>query len=200
MMPKTVLWMSAILMVVGPTTLHAQEVKNLSFKTSQGERVLRLETTVKCSLDQAWELYTTTDGLKSWMAPVVEVDFSNGGLWEASYDKNKKIGDPGNIVNEIICIVPKEMFVLRVRKVPDDFPFDEKLIYKARSVHQFEKVGKKRTKVTMTGTPYGEGPEWNRLYNFFVWANRYTFLELHKRIENGPVDWEKKDLSEVTSP
>ena len=197
---KTGLWVTMILVLIAPTALHAQEVKNVSFKTDEGDRIMRLETVLECSLDKAWELFATSEGVGSWMAPVVEIDFSNGGRWELSYDKSKKIGDSGNIINEIICIVPKEMYVLRVRQVPDGFPFDAEKIYAARSVVQFEKVGKDRTKLILTGAGYGAGPEWDRLYNFFVRANSYTFVQLHKRIENGPVDWETEDDSEGATP
>ena len=48
------------------------------------------------------------------------------------------------------------MMVLRVKQVPDNFPFDEAKMYKGRSVIQFEKVGKNRTKLTFTGTGFGE--------------------------------------------
>ena len=189
--------MTMVLALIAPTAVRAQKINNTSFKTDEGERIQRMETVLKCSLDKAWELFATSKGLESWLAPVVEIDFSNGGRWEASYDKSKKIGDPGNIVNEIICIVPKEMYVLRVRSVPDNFPFDAEKAYQARSVVQFEKVGKDRTKLILTGAGYGEGPEWDRLYSFGVRGNSYTFRELHKRIENGPVNWdEAEDPSE----
>ena len=52
--------------------------------------------------------------------------------------------------------------------------------------------------MTLTGTGYGEGPEWDRIYTFGLWGNRQTLAELHKRIENGPVDWEAEDNSEKT--
>jgi len=195
---KTAMGLIVAMLATSSITLHAQEVTNTSFKTAEGDRILRLETVLKCSLDEAWELFATNDGLRTWLAPVVEVDFSNGGRWIASYDKTKKIEDPGNIVNEIVCIVPKEMYVLRVRQVPDNFPFDEKKMYEGRSVMQFEKLGKKRTKLTLTGTGFGEGREWDKLYNFGLRANKFTFLELHKRIENGPVDWDAEDQEEFT--
>ena len=89
---------------------------------------------------------------------------------------------------------------MRVLQVPDGFPFDAEKIYEVCSIIEFEKTEKNRTKLSLTETGYGEGPEWNKLYNFFVWANRYTFLELHKRIENGPVDWEAEDDSEGATP
>ncbi len=190
---NTAIWMTVAMLAIGPMTLHAQEVKNTSYKPSEGNRILRFEIELKCSLDKAWELFTTTEGLRTWMAPVVEVDFSTGGRWEVSYDKSKKVGDPGNIINEIVCIVPKEMYVTRVRQVPDNFPFDAEKMYKTRGVLQFEKTGKNRTKLILTETGYRDGPEWNQLYNFFKLANRHTLLELYKRVENGPVDWDEAE-------
>ena len=195
---KNVLWMTAALFVAGAMTLDAQEVKNVSFKTSEGKRILRLETTVKCSLEKAWELFATEEGMRTWLAPVMQVDFRNGGRWEASYDKSKKLGEPGNIINEVVCVVPMEMYVMRVREVPDGFPFDRERTLQGRSILQFEKVGPERTKLTLTGTGYGDGPEWDRIYTFGLWGNRVTLRELHKRIENGPVDWDAEDTSEKT--
>ena len=81
---STAMWMTVAMLAIGPMTLHAQEVKNASYKTAEGNRIVRLETELKCSLDEAWELFATTEGLRSWMTPVVEVDFSNGGRWEAT--------------------------------------------------------------------------------------------------------------------
>ena len=195
---KHALWMTVILMGAGATTLGAQEVKNVSFKTFEGERVLRLKTTVKCSLEQAWELLATTEGVRSWIAPVMEIDVRNGGLWEASYDKTKKIGEPGNIINEFLCVVPMEMYVVRVLEVPDNFPFDRDRMLQVRSIFQFEEVGPDRVELTFTSTGIGEGPEWDKIYNFGLWGNRLTLAELHKRIENGPVDWEAEDNEEKT--
>jgi len=193
MEPRRTSWMIAVLMLAGTTALRAQEVKNASFKTTGGERVLRLETTVNCSLEQAWELFATTEGMRSWIAPVMKVDMRNGGRWEASYDKTKKIGDPGNIINKVLCVVPMEMYVVRVLEVPDNFPLDVEKTLQGRSVIQFEKVGEDRTRLTLTGTGYGEGSEWDRIYNFGLWGNRQTLVDLHKRIANGPVDWEVTD-------
>ena len=197
---KNGLWMTMVLVLIAPAALSAQKIDNTSFKTDEDERIMRLETVLECSLDKAWELFATSEGVGSWMAPVVEIDFSNGGRWELSYDKSKKIGDPGNIINEIVCIVPKEMYVMRVRGVPDNFPFDAEKMYQVCSVVQFEKAGEDRTKLTLTCVGYREGPEWDRLYNFFVRGNSYTFAQLHKRIENGPVDWETEDDSEGATP
>lgn len=200
MKPNTILLIAAAWAAAGATSLNAQEVTNASFETSEGKRILRLEITVNCSLDRAWELFATAEGMRTWMAPVVEIGFRNGGRWEASYDKTKKIGEPGNIVNEVVCVIRKEMYVLRVREVPDNFPFDPEKTYQGRSVLQFEEVGEDRVKVTLTGTGYGEGEEWDRIYNFGVRANGYTLEKLYERVENGPVDWNAGDPLEDFSP
>lgn len=45
---NTAIWMTVAMMAVGPMTLHAQEVKNTSYKPSEGNRILQFE------LDKAW--------------------------------------------------------------------------------------------------------------------------------------------------
>jgi len=176
---------------VGSSTVIAQEVEDKSFVTESGERILRLEIIVDCSLEDAWELFATAEGLSTWMAPVIQVEMRNGGRWEASYDKTKKIGDSGNIINEVLCVVPLEMYVMRVAQVPDNFPFDPELVYQARSIVQFESVGEDRVKLTFTGTGYGEGSDWDRIYRVSVSANCYTLKEFGKRVKNGPVNWDE---------
>ena len=70
-------------------------VTNTSFITSNGEKFLRLEIVVNDSLEDVWKIFTTEQGLKSWMSPVVQLDFRIGGMLQTNYDKNAKIGDKG---------------------------------------------------------------------------------------------------------
>ena len=38
-----------------------------------------LEIEIDASIDQVWDAFTTTAGLKSWAAPLADVDFKIGG-------------------------------------------------------------------------------------------------------------------------
>jgi Activator of Hsp90 ATPase homolog 1-like protein len=72
----------------------AQGVRNTSYATKTGERVLRIETIVPASVEQVWHAWTTQDGLKEWIAPVATIDLKVGGTISTNYDGKARIGDP----------------------------------------------------------------------------------------------------------
>ena len=71
----------------------AQPVKNTSYISQSGEKVLRLESLLPLSVDRAWELFSTDEGLRKWMAPVVHIELKTGGYIVTNYDKTKSLDD-----------------------------------------------------------------------------------------------------------
>src|SRR3979490_881174 len=87
-----------VFLVVSSTSLLlAQEVKNTSYVMSTGDRVLRLESVVPAGRAEAWRLFTTAEGLKKWIAPVVSIDLKVGGQILTNYDSTKSVTDLGTI-------------------------------------------------------------------------------------------------------
>jgi peptidoglycan-associated lipoprotein len=73
----------------------AQEVRNTSYVTKSGERVLRIETVVPASTENVWKAWTTPSGLSKWIAPVVAIDLKIGGSISTNYDEKATIGNAG---------------------------------------------------------------------------------------------------------
>src|ERR1700736_4379890 len=92
----------ALLLAQGQISASAQEVRNTSYSTFTGEKVLRIEAVLPVSAGEVWTAFTTVKGLSSWIAPVVAVDFKVGGIISTNYDKNAAIGSPGTIRLKII--------------------------------------------------------------------------------------------------
>ena len=159
----------------------AQTVRDTSYQDTAGSRVLRMEVDAPVSVKEAWRLWTTSDGLRSWMAPVIDVELRVGGKWEASYDPQKKIGDEGNIHNEILSYVPYRMVSMRVAKFPDDYPLDQEKVRKTHTVVLFEELDEDRTRVIVCGVGYGDGPDWDAIYRVGVQSTRYSLELFHKR-------------------
>lgn len=181
--------MSLLALATSPTWGGAQVIEDRSFVTAAGDRVQQLETVLEAPVDEVWSLLTTEAGLRSWMAPVVGVELRNGGRWEASYDPTKEIGDPGNIVNEIVAFIPGRLLVLRVQAAPPDYPLDLDLVRAARAVYELEPLDDGRSRLRVSGVGYGTGEEWDRIYQIGLSGNRASLEELHKRISSGPRDW-----------
>jgi uncharacterized protein YndB with AHSA1/START domain len=160
------------------------EIHNTSYVLPSGERVLRQEAIIHAPLVDVWRALTTTDGLRSFAAPVVHLDFRIGGKWEASYNPQSQAGDPGNIVNEIISYLPMEMLSIRVVNTPPDFPHPQ-VVKAIWTVMLFHPVDESHTLLAISMAGWKAGPEWDAIYAFFERGNAYTLEKLYESLSGG---------------
>jgi uncharacterized protein YndB with AHSA1/START domain len=165
------------------------KVENASHTLPDGERILELGSVVPGALDEVWAAFTTSDGFGSWAAPVAEVDFRLGGVIESSYDLDAKIGDPGNIRNEILAYVPHRMIAFRNIQAPPGARFDVTTFQRLHTVVLFENAGANATKVTIVQPGYRPGDLYDSVYRHFEWGNRWSLEKLAERFEKGPIAW-----------
>lgn len=172
---------SVFLLLLLPSFLFGQEVRNTSYVTSIGEKVLRLEFVIPVEKPEAWRLFTTEEGWKKWATPVVSIDFKVGGRILSHYDKSKSVGDPGTIRLPIINYLEGEMITLKViltetftNKVRQE---DQNL----QSIIQFVDLGKGKTKVVSSMIGWGIGSDWDKTYEFFAKGNEWSYRQLVKR-------------------
>lgn len=164
------------------------EVKNTSFVAPTGERVLRHEAIVNGSLADVWNTFTTSEGLMTFMAPVVRMELKTGGVFDSNYRVGSKLGDPGTIHNQVLNYVPMEMFSIKVT-LTDQFPERPRQAGTLFAVLTFKEAGAKQVLVTISMLGWGTGEDWDQVYKFFDRGNAYTMAELARRFEQGPVAW-----------
>ena len=85
--------------------------------------------------------------------------------------------------------LPGRLLVLRVEAVPPDYPLDVDLVRTARAIFELEGVEGDRTRLSFSGVGYGEGEEWDRIYQVGVYGSQASLQELHRRISSGPKGW-----------
>ena len=107
----------AVAVSVAPSA-RAQGVTPCSNTTVTDERVLCHEVAIEAPAAEVWALLTTSEGLRSWLAPVAAIELRVGGMWESSYNRDAQIGDPGNIRNRVIAFVPEQMLIVQVAQAP----------------------------------------------------------------------------------
>jgi uncharacterized protein YndB with AHSA1/START domain len=168
----------------------AQEVENTSFVAEDGTRVLEHRITVDAPTNEVWQAWTTTEGITSWAVPVGHVDFRLGGIWESSYNRDAKLGDPGNIQNRILAYIPGRMLTIQAITAPPGFPHPE-LLREIFTVIELEALDSSRTRVTVTMVGYANGEGYEVLYDHFDAGNAWTLQKLQQRFVSGPVDWSK---------
>ena len=178
-----------ILSTVGRAS--AGDVKDTSYALPSGDRVLRHEGIVRAVPMEVWKAFTTGEGLRSFAAPVADIDLRIGGLWEASYDPTRKIGDPGNIRNEVLSYLPGRMLSIRVREAPPRFPHPD-IAKSVFTVILFEAAAADATRVEISMLPYKRGEGWDDIYGFFEYGNPIVLGHLQRRFESGPIDWKKE--------
>jgi uncharacterized protein YndB with AHSA1/START domain len=164
------------------------QVKNSSFVTPAGERVLRHEITVNGSLADVWNAFTTSEGLMTFMAPVVHLELKTGGVFDSNYRVGSKLGDPGTIHNQVLNYIPMEMFSIKVG-LTEQFPERPRQAGTLFAVLTFKDAGAKQALVTISMLGWGNGEDWNQVYSFFDRGNAYTMAELARRFDQGPVAW-----------
>lgn len=178
----------APLLALSAATLLAGDVKNTSYRLSTGERVLRHEALVAASPARVWEAFSTGEGLRSFVAPVAAIDLRVGGIWEASYDPARKIGQPGNIKNEILAFLPERLLAIRIQEAPPGFPFAD-IAKDVHTVILLEEAAPGTTKVEVAMLPFKDGKEWDGFYRFFDNGNAAVLRNLQRRFQSGPIDW-----------
>ena len=163
-----------------PVYCNGQTVKNTSYKTSSGEKVLRLELTLPIDKKAAWKLFTVDKELQKWIAPVVFVELKTGGYMLTNYDKNQSLRDSSTIELGIINYLENELITLKVN-LNDNFPASvQKEDENLQELIQFVEIEKGKTKIISSMIGWGKGSDWDKTYDFFVKGNIWTYEELGK--------------------
>ncbi|MFI5163233.1 MAG: SRPBCC domain-containing protein [Sphingobacteriales bacterium] len=156
------------------------QVKNTSYVTRSGEKVLRLESVLPVDMKTAWALFTTDAGLKKWIAPQAHINLAVGGSIVTNYDKDKPLSDASSITLPIINYVDDEMITFKVN-LNDNFDKTAQAEDKnLQEVVMFKQIGPNQTQIISLMMGWGKGPTWDKTYNFFAKGNEWTYNELLK--------------------
>jgi uncharacterized protein YndB with AHSA1/START domain len=169
-----------ILIACAITQLKAQDVKNTSYITTTGEKILRLEFVLPLSKLQAWQYFTNDAKLKLWIAPVAHINLKTGGSLLTNYDKTKSVTDKSAIKNDIVNYIENELITLKVN-LNNNFTKKAQAEDKnLQEVIQFIAVDDNQTKIVSSMIGWGKGADWDTTYAFFDKGNIWTYKELTK--------------------
>ena len=65
-----------------------------------------------------WRVLTTSEGLRCSLAPVVQTDFCVGSAGRCAANPEPRLGDSTKFVNEVVAVVPWELFATRSPEAP----------------------------------------------------------------------------------
>jgi uncharacterized protein YndB with AHSA1/START domain len=158
----------------------------LQSTTAAAERALDKEVVIKATLDQAWEAWTTREGLRSFFAPDAVVQARVGGPFQIHFDPGAAPGMKGADDMRILALQPRKMISFDWNAPPS---LPEARAQRTVVIVRFAAVDGTHTRVTLHHVGWGEGGEWDRAYAYFDRAWGFVFEALKQRFEQGPKDW-----------
>jgi uncharacterized protein YndB with AHSA1/START domain len=153
----------------------------------QRERAIRLEIRVAAPVKKVWDAWTTPAGIKSFFGKDCHIELRVLGPYEIFFNPTGPRGRRGAEDNFILAIQEGKMLAFTW-----DAPWSFPAIRQQRTsvVLRFSEIAPNQTLVTLTHSGWGEGEEWDKVYNYFVSAWGETVLPYLKHsLEVGPIDW-----------
>lgn len=138
------------------------------------------EGVVDAPLAQVWRAWATAEGLRSWMAPVADIDLRVGGLMRANYAATGSLEDDGAIHNTVLSFEPERMLSIKVARFPTGFPFPN-AIRNMWTVILLSPVEGGRTLVHAASLGFTPDEESQKMRAFFEQGNAVTLQALQKR-------------------
>jgi len=160
---------------------QTEQVGGVSVERIQKPRKeLRFSVVVPANVEDVWQAFTTSDGLKTWLWSDVRVDLRPGGDWLVLYPGGKTGG------GTILSFSANEQITLRAL-APEAFPTVRQ--ERTTAVFKFERVDASRTRVTLSQFDWKEGKEWDDAYEYLAKGNAQLLVQLRTRFEKGPLSW-----------
>lgn len=154
--------------------------------TQAAERAIDKEVVVNATLDQAWEAWTTREGIRSFFAPDAVVEPRVGGAFHIHMDPGGAPGMKGADEMRFMALQPKRMISFDWNAPPHLAQARQQRTF---VVVRFEPVSDKITRVMLHHTGWGDGGEWDKSFDYFERAWPAVLANLKKRFDGQPQDW-----------
>jgi uncharacterized protein YndB with AHSA1/START domain len=151
-----------------------------------GEKSIDKDVVVNATLEQAWDAWTTREGLVSFFAPDAQVEPRVGGAFHLHFDPGAPAGAKGADDMRFMALQPRQMISFDWNAPPS---LPEARQQRTFVIVRFAAVDDKSTRVTLHHTGWGNGGEWDRAHAYFDRAWGHVLGGMKKRFEQGPVDW-----------
>lgn len=148
--------------------------------------MIRKVVDVQASVDDAWQAWTTMEGVTTFFAPQASVELAVGGDFEMYFDPKQPKGQRGSEGCKILSFVPGEMLSF-TWNAPPHMP----LVRQERTwvVLYFQSLEAKKTRISLIHLGWQVGEEWQKALQYFDKAWELVLGRLQYRFEKGPLDW-----------
>lgn len=179
-------WLCAFVMITMLFTEH-EDVSAQSATVVPTEKAIALSIKIKAPIDSVWKRWTTEKELQKFFAPVCHIELKPLGLFEILFMPNAPQGQRGAENNRILAVQEKKMISF-TWDAPPQYPEIRKQRTSV-SIH-FYPVTASESIVTLTHTGWGQGEDWNTVFNHFeqAWSG-FVLPNLKYSLEVKPIQW-----------
>ena len=147
-------------------------------------KILRKEAITSALIADVWTVWTTNEGITSFLAPKANIKLEDQGSYEIFFDPEAPLGFRGIEGRKILRVDSAKMLSVEW-KAPPQFPNVRR--QKTRVDLYFERV-EALTKVRVEHSGWQWGEEWDEAYEFFDRAWDLDLARLQQRFSSGPID------------
>ena len=155
--------------------------------SSLDPKVLRKEAVTSTPIADVWTVWTTDEGIISFLAPKANIKLEVQGPYEILFDPEAPLGFKGTEGCKILGFERAKTLSVEW-KAPPQFPNVRR--QKTRVDIYFERV-EALTKISVAHSGWQEGEEWDEAYEFFDHAWNLDLARMQQRFSSGPIDWRK---------
>ena len=150
------------------------------------ERAIHKEAVVKAPIEQVWQAWTTSEGIKTFFAPDANVEARPDGPFQVYINPFGEPGMKGADDMRVLAVQAPKMISF-TWNAPQSLPEARK--QRTLVIVRLAPAGDGQTLVTLTHVGWGDGGEWDKTYAYFDHAWEKVLGNLQKRFTEGPVDW-----------
>lgn len=153
----------------------------------ESPRSIELKIDVPAPITEVWKAWSTRDGVQTFFAPDANVDARPDGPYEIFFDPTAEPGQRGADEMRVLAVQPERMLSF-TWNAPPSFP--EVRRQRTHVTIRLDPIDDNHTRVHLSRDGWGDGEEWDRVFDYFTRAwGRIVLPFLKYRFEHGPIDW-----------
>ena len=158
-----------------------------SVSAQAGERAIVADVLVKAPLAQVWSAWSTEQGVASFFARRGHIDLRPDGDYEILFFPDNPAGQRGAEGMRLLA-VERHARLAFTWNAPPLWPE----IRRQRTMVEvtLRAVDERSTAVTLRHTGWGEGADWDAVFDYFSAAWPVVLRRLEHRFDVAPIDWD----------
>jgi uncharacterized protein YndB with AHSA1/START domain len=142
--------------------------------------------TVEVPLTRAWEIWTTKEGLETFLAEEIILERQVNGHFQVNFFPENPQGQKGTEDLTILVLEPEKRFAFSW----DAPPWHPEIRQQRTFVEVvFFAAGAATTTLTLRQMGWGSDGDWPVVRDYFIGAWKIILERFEYRLENGPIDW-----------